>query len=98
MLFSARGKEVLLEMDDYVYDADEEQLNYEFNLSTDKVVHLVYHVFSYMTVGWGACSRRFLNSYTRFLQLPKGFFTFSASRQQTGSSFRSLSHISGQLL
>lgn len=41
MLFSARGKEVLLEMDDYVYDADEEQLNYEFNLSTDKVVHLV---------------------------------------------------------
>ena len=41
MLFTARGKEVLLEMDDYVYDADEEQLDYEFNLSTDKVVHLV---------------------------------------------------------
>ena len=28
-------------MDGYVYDADEEQLDYEFNLSTDKVVHLV---------------------------------------------------------
>lgn len=41
MLFTARGKELLLEMDEYVYDADEEQLDYEFYVSNDKVVHLV---------------------------------------------------------
>ena len=41
MLFTTRGEELILEMDDYVFDADEEQLDYEFNLSTDKVVHFV---------------------------------------------------------
>lgn len=39
--FDAKGKEMVIDMDDYVYDADEEQLKYSFSLSTEKIAHLV---------------------------------------------------------